>query len=189
MSKGIAIFATGSGSNAEKIIEHFSHSEIAEVRLVVSNKPEAYVMTRAANHKIPTHYISNSDLKNTDNLLAVLKEAKIDLIALAGFLALIPSYLIENYTITNIHPALLPKYGGKGMYGSKVHQAVFDHNERESGMTIHYVNEHYDEGKVIFQARTELLVTDTPDIIAQKVLTLEHAHYAPVLEDLLTNLG
>lgn len=190
MAIGIAIFASGGGSNAQKIIEHFADSDSARVELIVSNKPDAYVLQRASNHNIPTAIITKQDLTDEASMLNLLQEHNVDLIVLAGFLLLIPTYLVKNFPrkIINIHPALLPKYGGKGMYGSRVHQAVFDNNERESGITIHYVDENYDEGKVIFQEKVALEVTDTPDLIAQKVLALEHKHYPSIIEEVIRDI-
>lgn len=186
-TKRLAIFASGGGSNAEAIIQYFSGSDLAEVALIISNKEEAYVLQRAAKHNIPAQLISKKELRDKNTLLPLLKEHRVDMIILAGFLLLIPEYLVTAYpnSILNIHPALLPAYGGKGMYGNHVHQAVFDNNEKASGMTIHYVDSRYDEGKIIFQAQAELKATDTPDLIAKKVLVLEHEHYPKVIEKLL----
>lgn len=185
MAIGIAIFASGGGSNAQKIIEHFEKSDLASVDLIISNKPNAFALERAKKHNIASAVITKSALSDEATTLALLREHKIDLIVLAGFLLLIPTYLVKNFPrkIINIHPALLPQYGGKGMYGSRVHQAVFDNNEKVSGMTIHYVDENYDEGKIIFQDQVDLEVTDTPDIIARKVLELEHKNYSRVIEE------
>jgi len=188
MKKGIAIFASGGGSNAEKIIAHFQDSPVVEIRLIVSNNKAAYVLKRAKNHNVPSVLLSKQQLQDESTTLELLNHHKIDFITLAGFLLLIPEYLVTEYpkAIINIHPALLPKYGGKGMYGKHVHQAVFDNNERESGITVHYVDPAYDEGTIIFQAKTELFSTDTPDLIASKVLTLEHTHFPRVIEEVLT---
>jgi len=187
MQKGIAIFASGSGSNAEQIIQHFTDHPLAKVSLVLSNKAEAYVLQSATKHNIPCFHLSKEQFQNQDYLLALLKENGIELIALAGYLQLIPEFLVASFPkrILNIHPALLPKYGGKGMYGSRVHQAVFDNFEKESGMTIHYVDAAYDEGQVIFQDKVNLASTDTPDVIAKKVLDLEHRNYAQIIEQVL----
>ena len=185
--KRLAIFASGGGSNAEAIIQHFAQSTVAEVVLILTNKKEAKVLQRAANHNVPSLVVSKAQLNDQAYFLSALAKYKPDLIVLAGFLLLIPSYLVEAFpkAIINIHPALLPKYGGKGMYGHRVHQAVFDNYEKTSGPTIHYVNSQYDEGQILFQAEAVLLPTDTPDIIAQKVLALEHEHYPKVIEKLL----
>jgi len=183
--KKIAIFASGGGSNAESIISFFKNNNSIEVALILSNKSNAFVLDRAKNHNIPGAYFSNSDFKTSIDVHQKLIDFEIDYIVLAGFLLLIPSVLTQNFPnkILNIHPALLPKYGGKGMYGHHVHQAVFDNFENESGMTIHLVNEKYDDGEILFQAKTELAVTDTPDIIALKVLKLEHEHYPKVINN------
>jgi len=184
----LAIFASGSGSNAQKIIEYFDASLNAEIGLVVSNRAEALVLERAHKAQIDTQVFSNSQFKEGTEVIRLLQNLKIDYIILAGFLLKIPIALIRNFPrkIINIHPALLPKYGGKGMYGKHVHQAVFDHFEVESGITIHYVNEAYDEGQIIFQKSVTLELLDTPDIIATKVLALEHHHYPRVIDNLLT---
>lgn len=190
MKKNIAIFASGGGSNAEAIIQYFKDKEDVNVELILSNKASAYVLERAQKHHIKSIVFKRSEFYNTSDIVNKLNEAKIDLIVLAGFLWLIPENLIEAFPsrIINIHPALLPKYGGKGMYGHHVHQAVFDNNERESGITIHYVDQNYDEGKVLFQESVSLLPQDTPDIIAKKVLELEHRHYPQVIEGILGRL-
>ncbi len=185
--KRLVIFASGGGSNAEAIINYFSGSDLAQVVLIVTNKKEAGVIQRADSHDIPSLVISKKALSNKEFLIPTLDQYKPDLIILAGFLLLIPTHLVEAYpdAILNIHPALLPKYGGKGMYGHHVHQAVFDNNEKTSGPTIHLVNAHYDEGQILFQAEVALEPMDTPDIIAQKVLALEHKHYPQVIEQYL----
>ena len=185
--KNLAIFASGSGSNAEEIIKYFKTSDKGQVRLICSNKAGAYVLQRADNHKIPSLAFNKAAFENGNNILEALQNHAIDYIILAGFLWKIPAYLIDNYQdkIINIHPALHPQYGGKGMYGKHVHQAVFNNFEKESGITIHYVNENYDEGNIIFQERIALESTDTPDIIAEKVLKLEHQHFASTIASLL----
>lgn len=182
----IAIFASGTGSNARKIVEYFQAHPNIEVALVISNKPTAPVLKMAAENQISTLIISKESFYQTEAILTAL--AQVDLIVLAGFLWLIPAYLIKHFPkkIINIHPALLPEYGGKGMYGKYVHQAVKAAGESHSGITIHYVNEVYDEGQIIFQESCELEADDTAEQIAQKVLALEHAHFAPVIEQLLT---
>ena len=185
----IAIFASGSGTNALKIIEHFQAASTAKVALVVCNKRDAGVLDIARRHTIPSVVISKQDLNNPQQILPLLSAHQIDFIVLAGFLLLIPDFLIQQYNkrIVNIHPALLPKYGGKGMYGKFVHEAVFQNKEHTTGITIHYASENYDEGDIIFQASTTLSETDTPESIAQKVQQLEHEHFAPVIEKLLTD--
>jgi len=153
----------------------------------VSNNPSAFVLQRAKNHSIPSLTISKNQIEEKLDLEDTLNNFKIDFIVLAGFLLKIPEWLIQKFPnqIINIHPALLPKYGGKGMYGKHVHQAVFDNNERDTGITIQFVNAQYDEGQILFQKKISLNVLDTPDRIAKKVLTLEHAHFAEVIEGLL----
>jgi phosphoribosylglycinamide formyltransferase 1 len=186
MMKCIAIFASGTGSNAEKIIMHFTGHPKIKVQLVVSNKPDAGVLTVARNHNIPSLIIEKEKFFRGDHYVQELRKWKIDFIVLAGFLWKVPAGLIAAYRgrIINIHPALLPAYGGKGMYGQIVHQAVIAAGEKESGITIHYVDEHYDHGDVIFQARCELAPNETPDTLAAKIHQLEHTHYPAVIEEL-----
>ena len=187
MKKNIAIFASGSGSNAENIIRYFQKSDSVEVSLVLSNKSDAYVLERAHRLKVPCNVFTKEDWIAGDEILAVLQEYRIDFIVLAGFLVRVPDLLLHAYPdkIINIHPALLPKFGGKGMYGDRVHQAVVAAGEKESGITIHYINEHYDEGAIIFQASCPVLPSDTPEEVASKVHALEYAHYPHVIESLL----
>ena len=183
----IAIFASGTGSNAAKIIEYFkSHHEI-EISVVVSNKIKAPVLQIAAANNIPSIVIDKADFYRTSNLLKTFEKLGITFIVLAGFLWLVPEYLLNSYErrIVNIHPSLLPKFGGKGMYGMHVHRAVKAAREPYSGITIHYANMNYDEGEVIFQAQTLIDQQDTPEDIACKVRVLEHRHFAPVIERLL----
>lgn len=183
----IAIFASGTGSNARQIMEHFAEVPDMRVALVVSNKPDAGVLDIARSHGIPTHLVGRTDFYETEDLLAVLAEHGVDFIALAGFLWLVPAYLVRAFQgrMVNIHPALLPKYGGKGMYGMRVHEAVRAANEPETGITIHLVNEQYDEGDAVFQARCPVEPTDTPADIARKVLALEHRYFPEVIEKML----
>lgn len=183
----LAIFASGAGSNARKIIEHFAASELARVALVVSNKSDAGVLAIAAEHGIPTHIIHRASFYQSEELLDVLRAHGIDFIVFAGFLWLAPPYLVKAYPsrIVNIHPALLPKYGGKGMYGMHVHEAVRAAGEAESGITIHYVNEQYDAGDIIFQTSCDLSPADSAADIAHKVQALEHRHFPAVVERLL----
>jgi phosphoribosylglycinamide formyltransferase-1 len=183
----IAIFASGSGTNAENIIRYFSHQHRIDVALIVSNNPKAYVLHRALQAKVPTALCSKDELANTQSVLQLLKDREIDWIILAGFLLKIPDYLIDAYPkrIINIHPALLPKFGGKGMYGEHVHEAVVAAGEKESGITIHYVNGHYDAGDIIFQATCPVEVSDTPADIAAKIHTLEQTHFPSVIEQLI----
>jgi phosphoribosylglycinamide formyltransferase-1 len=185
--KKIAIFASGAGSNAAKIIERFQQHETIQVSLIVSNKAGAGIMKIAEEKNIPTLLINKEKFFEGDGYVAELKENQINLIVLAGFLWKIPGSLIEAYPqrIINIHPALLPKFGGKGMYGRFVHQAVIDNKEKESGITIHYVDGHYDNGDIIFQATCPVLETDTADSLAKRVQGLEHEHYPKVIEERL----
>ena len=183
----IAIFASGAGSNAQKIIDHFSDSDRINVSLVVCNKPGAGVLQIAAKEEIPSLVIEKEKFFRGNAYTDELQEAGIDFIILAGFLWKIPAALIRAYPgkIINIHPALLPAYGGKGMYGHHVHQAVIDHQEKESGITIHYVDEQYDHGDIIFQAKCPVLASDTADSLAGRIHQLEHQHYPAVIEQLL----
>lgn len=184
--KNIAILASGNGSNAEEIIRHFKESDKARIVLIASNKKDAYVLERAKIHNIPHVHFTKNDLEE-GRLKEKLHALDTDLIVLAGFLLKVPEHLISAYPnrIINIHPALLPKYGGKGMYGSFVHQAVKANKELETGITIHYVNQHYDEGEVIFQKSVALTADDTPESIADKVHALEHKYFPKVIESLL----
>lgn len=185
--KNIVIFASGRGSNAEKIINHFRNHNQVKISAIVSNKVDAGVLDLALRNGIPTRVLSKKVFFKSTDILNYLKEKNTDLIILAGFLWLIPSYLVEVYPdrIINIHPALLPKYGGKGMYGHHVHQAVKAAKETESGITIHYVNEHFDEGQHIAQFRTPIDAQMTADDIATAVLKLEHQHFAATIEKVL----
>ena len=188
MSKRIAIFVSGGGSNARVMIDRFqAHPEdgVTPV-LVVSNRSAAGGLTVAADRGLPSLVVKRADWQDGQELREALKAYRVDLIVLAGFLWLIPPYLVKAYPkrIVNIHPALLPQYGGKGMYGHHVHEAVKAAGELESGITIHYVNEHYDEGAVIFQAAVRLDPDDTPAEIAERVLRLEHANYWRVVREI-----
>ncbi len=186
MLKKIAILASGNGTNAEKIIQYFNTSDIASVVSVGTNKEDAGVIDRAKKLGVPHFTFQKKELEN-GSVRALLMIKRIDLIVLAGFLLKIPDNLIKGFpnAIINIHPALLPKFGGKGMYGMNVHKAVKDAGEQQSGITIHWVNEHYDEGQVIFQKRVDLSPNDTPAQIAAKVQELEHNYYPKVIENLL----
>jgi phosphoribosylglycinamide formyltransferase-1 len=188
--KNIAILASGAGSNAQKILEHFSDRMDIAVRLIVSNKKEAGVLNIAKLASIDTFVVNRDSFYSTTDLLVELDKRNIDFIVLAGFLWLIPPYLIQHYPdrIINIHPALLPKYGGKGMYGHFVHEAVHLAKETHSGITIHYVNEKYDEGSIVFQERCEILPSDQPEDIARKVQVLEHSYYPTVIDQLVSSL-
>lgn len=183
----LAIFASGTGSNARKIIEYFRDHPTIRVALVVSNKPDAPVLAMAQSHRIETAVINRKSFYESEDILDTLREHEVDLVILAGFLWLVPDYLIRAFPrrIINIHPALLPRYGGKGMYGHHVHQAVWEAREPESGITIHYANEHYDEGDIIFQIKCVLAPEDSPEDIARKVLELEHYYFARVIERVL----
>ena len=185
--KRIVIFASGSGTNAENIIKYFHKKGNAEVVMVLSNKKEAKVLEKANNHNISALYFNQISFYKTDYILALVEAAEPDLIVLAGFLLKMPENILNKFKnkIINIHPALLPKYGGKGMYGMNVHNAVAEHKEKETGITIHFVNEHYDEGKVIFQARTPVKNSDSPEDIAKKVHILEYEHFPKIIEKLL----
>lgn len=184
----ICIFASGNGSNAEAIIAHFSGHSSINIALIISSRSDAYVLERAANHQIPYVVLNRNTFKQTTELLEDLDKYQVDFIVLAGFMWLMPSYLVSAYPnkIVNIHPALLPKYGGKGMYGEHVHNAVISADESKSGITIHYVNEHYDEGAIIAQEMCEVLPNDTAESLAEKIHKLEHQHYPRVIEELLT---
>jgi phosphoribosylglycinamide formyltransferase-1 len=188
--KNIAILASGAGSNAQKILEYFSDRTDIAVRLIVSNKKEAGVLNIAKLASIDTFVVNRDSFYSTTDLLVELDKRKIDFIVLAGFLWLIPPYLIQHYPdrIINIHPALLPKYGGKGMYGHFVHEAVHLAKDTHSGITIHFVNEKYDEGSIVFQERCEILPSDQPEDIAKKVQVLEHSHYPTVIDQLVSSL-
>lgn len=183
----LAIFVSGTGSNARRMIEYFREHDDIEVALLVSNRPDAPALEMAAGYGVETLVIDRPFFYQSQDLLTELKQRNITFIVLAGFLWLIPDYLTTAYAgrMVNIHPALLPKYGGKGMYGMNVHRAVKEAGEAESGITIHLVNERYDEGQVLFQARCPVAATDTPGDIARKVQALEHRHFAPIVEQLL----
>lgn len=190
MKKRIAIFASGSGSNAQKIMEYFKKHNDAEVVIILTNNPEAYVLQRADNFEIPSHIFDKHEFYQTDNVVNLLKNLQIDIIVLAGFLWLIPQNMLKAFPnkIINIHPALLPKFGGKGMYGNKVHQSVLDSGQEESGITIHFVNEHFDEGEVIHQSRFKIEEGDDLEMIKFKGQQLEHLHYPKVIEQLLKKM-
>jgi phosphoribosylglycinamide formyltransferase-1 len=185
--KRIVIFASGSGSNAENLIKFFQNSENANVTLVVTNNPYAKVLDRCKVFKTPALSFNKSAFLESDVILNVLKSEKPDLIILAGFLWKFPESILKEFpqSVINLHPALLPKFGGKGMYGMNVHKAVIDQKEIETGITIHYVNEHYDEGAIVFQATCKVENTDTPDDVAAKIHKLEMKHFPKVVEKLL----
>jgi len=183
--KRIALFASGSGTNAQNIMEYFSNNENVVVDSVWTNNPKAFVLERAKKFGVDTFMFTKEEFRDSNIVLDKLKNREIDMIVLAGFLWLIPVNLIKNFRIINIHPALLPKYGGKGMYGMYVHQAVVNNKDTESGISIHFVNEKYDEGEIIFQARCLVLPTDSPDDVATKVHQLEYKYFPKVIEKVL----
>ncbi|HVW98449.1 MAG TPA: phosphoribosylglycinamide formyltransferase [Mucilaginibacter sp.] len=190
MKKRIAIFASGSGSNAQKIMEHFKRNAEAEVVLILTNNPQAYVLQRADNFEIPSHIFGRHEFYETDEVIRLLKNLEVDLIVLAGFLWLVPASLLKAFPnkIINLHPALLPKYGGKGMYGDHVHRAVLAAKDEESGITIHFVSDEYDEGEVIHQSRFKIEPDDNLEIIKFKGQQLEHQHFPRVIESLLKKM-
>ena len=185
--KRIVVFASGSGTNAQNIIEYFKKTDFAEVTLVLSNKKNAKVLERAKKLNVSSNSFSKEDLSDSNKIFDVLRNENPDIIVLAGFLLKFPEFILNEFPnkVINIHPALLPKYGGKGMYGSRVHEAVVDNNESETGITIHYVNENYDEGAIIFQEKVNVSEKDTPDSVAEKIHDLEYEFFPKVIEDIL----
>ena len=183
----VVIFASGSGSNAENLITYFKNSPRVHIVKVYSNKKDAGVFERCKRLQVACEFFQKEDLNHSEVFIQNLAQ-EADYIILAGFLLKIPEGLLKTFPnkIVNIHPALLPKYGGKGMYGMHVHKAVKEHKETETGISIHYVNEHYDEGAIIFQAKTPILDSDTPEDIAQKIHSLEYEHFPKVIEALLS---
>jgi phosphoribosylglycinamide formyltransferase 1 len=188
--KKAAIFASGNGSNAQRLAEYFREHNGPEIAAIYCNKADAYVLERAKNLEIPALVFSREVFYNSADVLTDLKNRKVEWVILAGFLWLIPDYLIQAYRgrMVNIHPALLPKFGGRGMFGMKVHEAVIASGEKESGISIHYVNERYDEGQIIFQAKCTVEKTDTPETLARKIHALEYAHFPVVLANLVKEL-
>lgn len=184
--KKIVIFASGSGTNAENIIRYFAENKTGTVVAVFTNNSNAKVIERANNLKVPIEIFSKEDLFES-KVLQKINSIRPDLIVLAGFLLKFPENIISEYPnkIINIHPALLPKYGGKGMYGMNVHKAVVENEEKETGITIHYVNENYDEGNIIFQKKVTVLITDTPEILAEKIHELEQQYFPTIVEEVL----
>ena len=182
--KKIAILASGSGTNAERIIRHFSGSAQAVVEVVMSNRADALVLERAKGLGVDALVFSRSDLYDSGKVADELRQRRIDGVVLAGFLWLVPDNILTAYPdrILNIHPALLPKYGGKGMYGDRVHRAVIQAGETESGITIHRVNRHYDSGDILFQARIPVEKDDTPETLAARIHELEYRHYPEIIE-------
>lgn len=181
----IAILASGKGSNANRICAHFGQHDTIRIRLIVTNKANAGVLRVAEAHSVPTTVIPNKRI--SEDLLSELDKNSIDFVVLAGFLRMIPGNVVKRYRnkMLNIHPALLPRFGGQGMYGSRVHEAVIASEAKESGITIHYVNEHYDEGDIVFQARCAIDAHDTPENLADKIHSLEHRHFPEVIEKVI----
>ncbi len=186
----VAIFASGSGSNAENITKYYSNVEDVNVKLILSNNNAAYVLERAKKMNIDSYVFTKKEFNSEKSIIKVLQDNNIDFIVLAGFLLLVPKILVQSYSdrIINIHPALLPKYGGKGMYGDRVHQAVKSAKEKETGITIHLVNEQYDEGAVLFQDTVPVVPTDTVSDIAAKVHALEYAHFPKVIDNYIRKI-
>jgi phosphoribosylglycinamide formyltransferase 1 len=185
--KKVAIFVSGNGTNAQRIIEYFQGSHEVSIALILSNNPGAYVLERAKNAKIPSVCFTRKEFYESNFILDILTVQGISFIVLAGFLWLIPGYILHAYpgNIINIHPALLPSYGGKGMFGLHVHEAVIRSGDRESGITIHYVNERYDDGQIIFQAKCPVNPGDTPEILAARIHQLEYAYFPVVIESVI----
>lgn len=188
--KKIAVLVSGSGSNAENLVTYFRQGDLARVSMILSNKKNAFALERAQRLGVPSLYFDRNDFYNSSKILDVLKDQEIDLVVLAGFLWLVPDSIVSEFDgrIVNIHPALLPKHGGKGMFGMNVHEAVVNAKEKETGITIHYVNKCYDEGSTIFQAKANVLPSDTPDEVAGKVHALEYEHFPKVVEEILRKL-
>ncbi len=191
MKKNIAILASGSGTNAENIIRYFQVKKSASVALVLTNRRDAFVLERARGLGVPYCFFPKDEWEHGGAILSVLEEHGVDFVVLAGFLARVPEVILHVYPgrIINIHPSLLPKFGGKGMYGNRVHEAVLAAGEVESGITIHYINEHYDEGDVIRQVRCPVLPEDTPEELACRIHALEYEVYPEVIEQLLSEIG
>jgi len=186
--QNLAIFASGNGTNAEEIFKYFNDHSSISVNGLLTNNSNAHVLIRAASNHIPCHIFNREEFANGDEILNTLRNWDINVLILAGFLWLIPEYLIDQYQdrILNIHPALLPQFGGKGMYGMHVHQAVLDSGQKESGITIHLVNNQYDRGRILFQKRCSINPQDTPDTLAVKIHDLEHRYYPQVIEQWLS---
>lgn len=186
--KKIVIFASGSGTNAENIIKRFKNSSTGTVVSVFTNNPKAYVIERAKKIQVPTEIFTKQELIEGE-VLQKLNAIQPDLIVLAGFLLKFPESIVETYSnkIINVHPALLPKYGGKGMYGMNVHKAIVENKEKETGITIHFVNENYDEGDIIFQKKVTILITDTPEVVAEKIHELEQQYFPSIVEEILNS--
>jgi phosphoribosylglycinamide formyltransferase-1 len=187
MKKRIVIFASGSGTNAENIIKYFQRTQFAEVVLVLSNKKDAKVLTRAGKLHVSAISFTKEELFSEEGVLKILKQTKPDILVLAGFLLKFPEIILKEFPdkVINIHPALLPKYGGKGMYGNYVHDAVVKNNEAETGITVHYVNENYDEGVIILQKTVKLSKTETAETVAEKIHNLEYEWFPKIIEEVL----
>lgn len=184
-TKKIVILASGTGTNAENIIRYFNENRTIIIDSVWSNRPNAMALKRAANHGIETGCFTQADFSQSDKFLKTLQHRKIDLIVLAGFLWLIPPHLVKAFPIINIHPALLPAYGGKGMYGNRIHEAVLGNNDATTGITIHEVNEEYDKGTILLQVKCPVKPGDTAETLANRIHKLEYKHYPKVIEDYL----
>lgn len=180
----LAIFASGAGTNAENLIQYFKDNENIEVAVIISNRSRAGVTDVASKYDVPHYIVTKEEFEVSEKALQILQGMQIDLVVLAGFLLKVPDYILQAYPdkIVNIHPALLPDFGGKGMYGKYVHEAVVAAGRKESGITIHLVNENYDEGRILFQSKLELEKGETPETLAQKIQALEHEHFPKVLE-------
>jgi phosphoribosylglycinamide formyltransferase 1 len=185
----IAVFASGNGTNAQRIIEYFRENPKVRVDIVLTNNPHACVLERARNLEIPSVVFTREELEKTGKVLGILKERKIGFIVLAGFLWLVPNSILADFPgrVVNIHPALLPKYGGRGMYGMRVHEAVIKSGDPVTGISIHFVNSVYDEGEIIFRAECPVEPSDTPETLARKVHQLEYDYYPIVIEALVTD--
>ncbi|TVQ15061.1 MAG: phosphoribosylglycinamide formyltransferase [Bacteroidetes bacterium] len=183
----IAIFASGSGTNAENMIRYFKGHDFIEVAVVVSNNPDAYALKRAEKENVPAVVMDKSFRNSEERVMELMRQFDIHFIVLAGYLLLIPQWLTRQFEkrIVNIHPALLPHFGGKGMYGDHVHEAVIKSGEKKSGITIHYVNEKYDQGDIIFQAECPVLSDDTPQSLAKRIHELEYRHFPPIVEKII----
>ena len=180
----LAIFASGNGTNAQRISEYFAHHDMVQVACIVYNRKDAFVAERARRLGVPAQYFGRKDFYENGRVLNYLRSQGIDWVILAGFLWLVPQDILDAFPgrVINIHPALLPKYGGKGMFGEHVHEAVIAHHETESGITIHIVDQHYDRGTTLFQAKCSLTAEDTPETLATKIHELEQKHFPVVIE-------
>ena len=189
MPKKLAIFASGSGSNAENICNYFAESSEIKVVLICTNKRNAFIVKRANKLNIPVYIFAKYELNNFVDLHKKLQSIGVDIVILAGFLLKLPTIMVDSYPnrIINIHPSLLPKYGGKGMYGSNIHKAVIENKENESGISIHFVNQNYDEGKIILQKKCALSIDETVETLIQKIQKLEHSYFPSAIEKILNN--